>query len=248
MRASLFLLVVSACGRIAFDPLTGSSNGDGGAGDDGASSGDAPPGTGVVVQQACGYDARSTATTMLSTTFGTALEPTDILFVAVGWNDAATTITGITDSGGDVFTPITALDRFGAMSQQIFIANTPTVMQNLTITVTFSQAVINSSLRACAFGDTDHATAPPNNKSGGTGNSFMSSPLTTLVPNSLVVASIAGTSNAGLDFSYITSINTMPLGHLVEHKVAGTPGSYRAGAMFGAASDFVFHLVALQPQ
>jgi hypothetical protein len=183
---------------------------------------------------------------MLETTLGSPVLASEVIFVAIGWNDAISVVTTVTDTTGDTFTPAQAVQRGGAMSQQVYLALTPQGGANK-IAVVFSQAVPNPSVRVCIYAGVKQTDLPATVGAGGNGTFAVSGTVTTVVPNELVIASVVGTSNAGLDLAFVTAINTTPLGHVVEEHVAPMPRNMQASASFGPTSDWVIVLSSLQP-
>jgi hypothetical protein len=248
VRASVFLVLATACGRIAFDPLGSTSDGgDDGGGDDGGAGDDAA--TGLVPMRAqCQYVTTTTSpVSVLAATLQSSVLATDTIVVAIGFNSATTIVTSVTDNGGSVYSPITALQRGGAESQIMYLATAP-APGNETVMAMFSQPVINASLRVCAYARTDQSSALATLSTSGNGTFAASGVLMTSVPNSLLIAAVAGTSNAGLDFAFVTAINTMPLGHIVEERTAAAAGGFQVSASFGVTTDWVIQMIALQPR
>jgi hypothetical protein len=245
VRASLFWLLASACGRIAFDPL-GSATTDGGASDSGGDAVDGPTGL-VPTRSQCQYTTTTTLDSTLAATLPNPIQSTDTIVVAIGWNTVGANISEIKDTGGSTFVAAAAALQGGAVVQAMYLATAP-VPGFTTVTVNFSQAVINASIRVCVYAGTDQNMGPPALGGGGNGTFATAGPLTTTIPNSLVLAAVTGTDAASLDLAYVTAINTMPLGHILEQRAAANPAGYQVSASFAVNADWVIQMIALQPR
>jgi hypothetical protein len=242
----LFWLVASACGRIAFDPL--SSTADGGGDDSGGSDAAEDGATGLVpTRSQCQYTTTSTLVSTLAATLSNSIQATDSIVVAIGWNTVGASISEVKDTGGSTFVVAAAPLQGGAVVQAVYLATAP-IPGFTTVTANFSQPVNNASIRVCAYARTDQMMGPPALGASGNGTFATAGPLTTTIGNSLVLAAVTGTSNAGLDLAYVTAINTMPLGHVLEERTAANIGPYSASASFGVNADWVIQMIALQPR
>jgi hypothetical protein len=241
IRAALVLL--AGCGRIAFDPLAESR--DGAVGGDDAPASDVA-GAQIPVNTQGAYATSTVAVTGLVKALPATVLSTDVILLAIGWNDAVSVVNSVSDTSGDAFGPVTAVQRGGAESQVIYLATAPAGGTE-TINVVFSQSVPNVSVRIAVYARAQQTTALATSSSSGTSTFATSGVLTTDIDNSLVVAAVAGTINGSPDLAFLTVINTNPLGHLLEQRVAATVGPYQSSASFGAAADWVIQMVALRP-
>jgi Galactose oxidase-like, Early set domain/Bacterial Ig domain/Kelch motif len=171
--------------------------------------------------------------------------------VVVGWNDATSTVTSVTDSNGNVYTrAVGPTVRAGQASQAIYFApNIAAAAPNSNIvTVRFSVAAVFPDIRVLEYSGLNPVT-PLVATAASTGSSATSSSgsLTTSVSNVLLVAAnVVATLSRAPDANFTNRMITSPDGDIVEDRVVTTAGSYSATAALSASGYWVMQMVAFK--
>jgi hypothetical protein len=230
------LLLLAGCGRLSFQSPPPDAAADAQL--------DAPvPWTGPAYANGVSTFQASATTLTASAAVGS----TDYLVVAVGWNDATSLVTAVSDSAGSTFSQLTAHQRGGGVSQVIFVAPTPAAAQTDLVTVAFNSTVSNATLIVTVFAKAQQVVGVPISSAGGTGQAA-SVAITTDAPNSLIIAAVTGSIDA-LDGAGCTVVAASSgVRHLVEDKQVAAAGAYIVGSTFLANSDWVVQTLALRPQ
>jgi glucose/arabinose dehydrogenase len=160
--------------------------------------------------------------------------------IAVGWNDATSTITSVTDSRGNDYELATPIRRGDGLSQAIYYAPNVRAGTN-TVTVQFGSAVPFADVRVTEYGGLDptdpfDATA----SSSGTSATAGTGELTTTSPVELIFAAgmTAGAFN-GSSAGFTTRVITSPDADIVADRVVTSAGTYSAGATLSGAAAWV---------
>ncbi len=158
----------------------------------------------------------------------------DANIVAIGWNDATSTITSVTDSAGNAYQVAAPTTQGSGVSQAIYFA--PGIRSAAaganTVTVVFSQAVPYADVRITEYSGLD-PTSPFDKtaSSSGSGSTATSGNVTTAFPTELVFG--AGITTGGFTGSgtgIITRLITVPDADIVNDRVVTSTGSYAAAA------------------
>ena len=184
----------------------------------------------------------------LSTTFPGAQTAGNLNVVVVGWNDATSNVTGVSDSQGNTYLLAIGPTRGTSLSQSIYYAKN-TKAGNNTVTVTFNQAAAYVDMRILEYAGLS-TTSPLDVVAGASGSSTASSSgsATTTSPNELIFgANMVWTLNTGPGANFTSRIITSPDGDIAEDRVVTTTGSYSATAPLISAGPWVMQMVAFKP-
>jgi outer membrane protein assembly factor BamB len=172
----------------------------------------------------------------------------DLNVVAVGLNDATSTITSVTDSAGNVYQLAAPMTRGSGLSQAIYYAKNikaATAGSNV-VTVQFPNAVPYVDLRVAEYSGLDTVSPFDTTASGaGSGATANSGNLTTSAATELIFG--AGMTSGGFangTNGFISRIITAPDADIAGDEYAATPGSYAATATMVASADWVMQAVA----
>jgi len=184
----------------------------------------------------------------LSTTFPGAQTPANLNVVVVGWNDATSNVTAVTDSQGNIYTLAVGPTRGTNLSQSIYYAKNIKAGNN-TVTVTFNQAAVYVDVRILEYAGLS-TTSPLDVTAAATGNNTApsSGSATTTSPNELIFgANTVWTGNTVAGPSFTIRIITTPDGDLAEDRVVTTAGSYSASSTLWTSGPWVMQMVAFKP-
>jgi hypothetical protein len=156
--------------------------------------------------------------------------------VAVGWGDTTSSISSITDTRGNTYTPAVGPTKGTGLQQSVYYAKNIVGGSN-TVTVKFNQAAAYPDVRIVEYSGLDPTSPLDVTKAGtGTGPAANSGSATTTSSNELIFG--AGTSAhhftaAGSGFaSRVINI----YGSIAEDEVVGSSGSYSATATNSAGA------------
>jgi hypothetical protein len=191
-----------------------------------------------------------TLVTTYSVGFSSPVTTSDLLLVAIGTNVPTATITSVTDTLGNTFTPATGLvaNPLVGIGEQIWMANSKGSSAD-TVAVVLSQAanvhlIIAEYSGIAAVVDATAAAGPMS------GTAVDSGALTTLTPGDLLFSHLVTTSlnhtfTAGTGY---TLRQTTPTGaSAIEDQLVSATGSYHATFALGTADYWICVLVALKP-
>jgi hypothetical protein len=173
----------------------------------------------------------------------------DLNVVVVGWNDAVSTITSVTDSAGNTYQPAAALLRTGsgsggsALSQAIYYASNITGGAN-TVTVTFNQAARSIDIRILEYGGVSMLDV--NAGQSGSSSTASCGPVTTTSAKELIVAADMGTSPTTGPGSGFTARILSTGGNIAEDEIVGTTGSYSATAPLSATGTWIMQMATFK--
>ena len=173
----------------------------------------------------------------------------DLNVVVVGWNDAVSTVTSITDSAGNTYQPAAALLRTGsgsggsALSQAIYYASNITGGAN-TVTVTFNQAAPSIDVRILEYGGVSMLDV--NAGQSGSSSTASCGPVTTTSATELIFAADTGTSATSGPGSGFTSRILSKGGNIAEDEIVGTTGSYSATAPLSATGTWIMQMATFK--
>ncbi len=175
--------------------------------------------------------------TSVATTYGNAQNAGDTNIVPVCWFDAQTSVTGVSDTSGNVYTVAAPVVRLSSTASctMYYAPNIKAATAGANVVnVTFSAAALNPDVRISEYSGL--SKTPLDVSAGATGNSTLASsgPATTTAAGDLLVGSDyleSTTDGAGPGFT--SRIITSPDSDILEDEVAGAAGAYSATAPTG---------------
>src|SRR6266481_7569156 len=193
-----------------------------------------------------------TPQTTVNVTFTAAQAAGDLNVVVVGWNDATSTVSTLTDKSGNIYTRAvgpTVLSPW--LSQSIYYA--PNIKAAAaganTITVTFSTAAVYPDIRILEYSGAD-LNSPVDVTAASSGNSTTTSSgsATTTNPTDLLFgANIVGTFTPGPGSGFTSRLLTSPDGDIAEDRMVTATGSYSATtAALSPAGPWIMQMVAFR--
>ncbi len=187
-----------------------------------------------------------TSQTTVTTAFSQAQTAGNLNVVVVGWNNATSNITSVTDSRGNAYQLAAATTRSGVISQAIYYAKNIAAGAN-TVTVTLNTATPYVDVRIAEYAGLDPINPLDVTASAGGANASPSSgTATTTTATELLVG--AGTTTGGFTGAgsgYTTRIITSPDSDILEDRVVTSTGSYSATAIQSSAT-WVMQLVTFR--
>ena len=151
--------------------------------------------------------------------------------VAVGWNDATSTVSTISDTRGNTYTLAVGPTTGTGLRQSIYFAKNIAAGSN-TVTVTFNQAAAFVDVRVQEYSGLDTAN-PLDVAAGaaGTGTLANSGAVTTTSASELIFgAGMTSTHFTGAGTGFTTRIITNPDADIAEDQVVTNTGTYSATA------------------
>jgi hypothetical protein len=192
-----------------------------------------------------------TPSATVSVTYAGAQAAGDLNVVVVGWNDSTSTVSSVTDTNGNVYTPAVGPTTIsGLATQSIYYAKNiaaATAGANA-VKVTYSAAAAYPDIRILEYSGADPNT-PVDVVSASTGNSASSTsaPVTTTNANDLLFGSNMVQSTTTAAGSGFTSRKiTSPDGDIAEDRMVTTTGSYSASATVSPANQWIMQMVAFR--
>jgi hypothetical protein len=174
----------------------------------------------------------------------------DLNVVVVGFNDATSTISSVTDSAGNVYQLAAPLTRGSGLSQAIYYAkniNAAAAGAN-SVKVQFSGSVPFVDVRVLEYSGLSTSNPLDTSASAsGTGANASSGNLTTSAANETIVG--AGTTTGafgGGTNGFTTRIITSPDADIAVDKFVGTAGTYAATATQTGSPAWVMQGVAFR--
>ena len=174
----------------------------------------------------------------VAVTYTNAQTAGDTNILAIGWNNATSNITSVTDSAGNTYQLAVPTARGTGLSQAIYYA--PNIKAapaaTNTVTVTFNTATPYVDIRATEYSGLD-PTNPfdVGTSASGTSTTANSGTVTTTAPSLIFGAGMTtgGFSTAGTGFT--TRIITNPDADIAQDRTVTTAGAYSATAPLGSA-------------
>ena len=154
--------------------------------------------------------------------------------LAIGWNNATSNITSVTDSAGNTYQLAVPTARGSGVSQAIYYATNikAAAAGTNTVTATFNTATPYVDIRALEYSGLDPVNPfDVGTSASGTGTSANSGTVTTTAANALIFGAgitTGGFSAAGTNFT--TRIITTPDADIAEDRIVTTTGPYSATA------------------
>ena len=173
--------------------------------------------------------------------------------VIVGWNDATTQVSSVTDSGGNAYQLAVGPTQVGgnvSLSQSIYYAKNivAAAAGANTVTVKFASAAQYPDIRILEYSGIDPVN-PIDLSAAFFDGSALSTTGTVTITNSmdlLVGANTVQTSNSGPGAGFTQRLLTQPDGDIVEDRVVTAPGLYSATAPLPTPGFYVMQLVAFR--
>lgn len=196
------------------------------------------------------YSVPQSSTSTVSSVFQSAQTAGNTNVVAIGWGDATSTITSVTDTSGNAYILAIGPTRLsGSISQSIYISsNIKAASANSnTVTVNFSASVPYPDLKILEYS----GLALSNSLDGalgdtGSGTLATVGPLTTTNAIDLILASTyTTTSTTGPGAGYTQRILTSPDASIVEDMTTSTAAPYSATANMTSGS-YVMQMIAIK--
>jgi len=212
----------------------------------------APPGIAFVqVRSTTPQNPQSTVTL----SYSAAQRVGDLNVVVVGWNDASTTITSVTDTKGNVYvravgpTVQPGAAGGGGLSQAIYYGKNiaAATANSNTVTIRFSAAAPFVDLRILEYSGVD-TVDPFDGSSAAVGNSATANagPLTTTNAKDLLVAAdTVWTSTAAAASGFTARIFTND-GDIVEDRIVTATGTYTVATPLNASGPWVMQMAAFK--
>jgi len=170
--------------------------------------------------------------------------------LAIGWNNATSNITSVTDSAGNVYQLAAPVVRGTGVSQAIYYAKNikAAAAGANTVSVTFNTATPFVDLRATEYSGLD-ANNPLDvaHSASGTGAVANSGAATTTASRTLIFG--AGTTTGAFTAAgsgFTSRIITQPDLDIAEDKLVTTSGSYNATASLVGSAAWVMQMVAFK--
>jgi Domain of unknown function (DUF1929)/Bacterial Ig domain/Glyoxal oxidase N-terminus/Fibronectin type III domain len=201
------------------------------------------------VQVASGMPQSSSVESMV-VTFAAAQTAGDLNMVIVGWNDATSTVSSVSDTSSNVYTLAAGPIAAGGLSQSIYYAkNIAGAAKGANqVTVIFAPAAAFPDVRIVEYAGIDPVNATDNNATGAgsSATSTSGSVITSNATDLLVGANTVFTTTAGPGSGYTTRLITNPNGDIVEDQVVTAAGTYSATAPLRPAGPWIMQMVAFR--
>ena len=186
----------------------------------------------------------------VSVTYTSAQVAGDTNILAIGWNNATSNITSVTDSAGNIYQLAVPTARGNGLSQAIYYASNikAAAAGTNTVTVTFNASTPFVDIRALEYSGLDPVNPfDVGTSASGTGTSANSGTVTTTAANALIFGAgitTGGFSAAGTNFT--SRIITTPDADIAEDRFVTTTGSYNATASLGGSAAWVMQVAAFR--
>jgi chitodextrinase len=186
----------------------------------------------------------------VAVTYSSAQLVGDLNVVVVGWNDASTNVSSVTDTSGNTYTLAVGPTRGTNLSQSIYYAkNIASAAANGNIvTVNFSAAAPFLDVRILEYSGLN-PTSPLDVTAAAVGNSTTSSsgPATTTSASELLVgANMVFTFTGGAGAGFTSRLITRPDGDIAEDRIVTATGSYQATAPVSRAGPWIMQMVGFR--
>lgn len=189
----------------------------------------------------------------VTVSFPAAQSAGDLNVVVVGWGDASSQVSSVSDSKGNLYSLAvgpTALTGSSALTQSIYYAKNIVAASagaNV-VTLSFNAAVASPDIRILEYSGLD-PLHPLDVSSAATGNSASSSSgaaITTNPMDLLVGANVVWTLTSAPGSGFIQRMITSPDGDIAQDRVVTAVGSYSASATLTNAGPWVMQMIALR--
>ena len=187
--------------------------------------------TPTFVQQSAAVPQSALSTVTVVYPLAQAVGDTNVL--AIGWNDATSAITSVTDTAGNTYEVAAPIARGAGLSQAIYYA--PTIRASAagmnTVTVKFNVAVWFADIRIAEYAGLGTTPFDKTSSASGTATTASSGSATTTSTTELLFGAgmtTGGFSAAGSGFT--ARVITNPDGDIAEDRTAAATGDYAATA------------------
>jgi hypothetical protein len=210
----------------------------------------APGGSSQPQEVQSNYATPQTKTSSVAVTYSSAQLVGDLNVVVVGWNDASTTVSSVTDTSGNTYTLAVGPTRGTNLSQSIYYAKNivSAAANGNTVTVSFSAAAAFPDVRILEYSGLN-PTSPLDVTAAAVGNSTTSSsgPATTTSASELLVgANMVFTLTKGPGAGFTSRIITKPDGDIAEDQIVTATGSYQATAPVSPAGPWIMQMAGFR--
>jgi hypothetical protein len=197
--------------------------------------------------------AASSPLSTLQVTYSSAQLAGNLNVVVIGWADATTAAPSVTDTSGNTYTRTILTTAAGNATQAIYWAKNTVSAPSNTVTVTFSTAVPNPSLRVAEYAGIDFigGSNPVDVQVGasGAGLNASSGSVSNNSPNVLLFGATydgTPTSSPVAGPGYTARLSTTPYGNLVEDRTVSAFGAYNATTTTSGAGFYITQLIAFR--
>ena len=174
----------------------------------------------------------------------------DTNILAIGWNNATSNITSVTDSAGNTYQLAVPTARGAGLSQAIYYA--PNIKAAAagtnTVTVNFNTATPYVDVRALEYSGLDPVNPfDVGTSASGTSATANSGTVTTTAANALIFGAgmtTGGFSTAGTNFT--TRIITNPDADIAEDRIVTATGAYSATAPLSGSAAWVMQVATFR--
>ncbi len=186
----------------------------------------------------------------VSVTYANAQVAGDTNILAIGWNNATSNITSVTDSAGNTYQLAVPTARGSGISQAIYYAKNikAAAAGTNTVTVAFSASTPFVDIRALEYSGLDLVNPfDVGTSASGSSTSANSGTVTTTSAGALIFGAgitTGGFSAAGANF--VNRIITTPDGDIAEDRFVTTTGSYSATASLGGSAAWVMQVATFR--
>jgi hypothetical protein len=189
----------------------------------------------------------SSSTSSIAPQFPLPQRAGDLNIVVVGWNDATSTITSVTDSSGNSYALAAPLVTGTNLRQAIYYAKNIAAVHANTVTVNFNQLAKLVDVRILEYAGLD--TVNPldaSNGSSGTGLTATSGPFTTTAANDLVLGADTAKSHTLSTGPGYTPVVFTRYGNIVEQLIARKKGTFNPSANLAQPNPWVMQGVSFK--
>ena len=183
-------------------------------------------------------------------TYANAQTVGDTNILIIGWNNATSNITSVTDSAGNVYQLAVPTARGSGLSQAIYYAKNIKASSAgaNTVTVTFDSATPYVDIRALEYGGLDLVNPfDVGASASGTSATATSPSVTTTAAKELIIgAGITLGTFSGAGTNFTSRIITTPDGDIAEDRIVTATGSYSAAAPLGGSSGWIMQVAAFR--
>ena len=189
----------------------------------------------------------SSSTSSIAPQFPLPQRAGDLNIVVVGWNDATSTITSVTDSSGNSYALAAPLVTGTNLRQAIYYAKNISQVHSNTVTVNFNQNASFVDVRILEYAGLD--TVNPldaSNGSSGKGLTATSGPFTTTAANDLVLGADTVNYHTLSTGSGYTPIVFTRYFNIAEHLITSKQGTFNPSANLAGIGPWVMQGVAFK--
>ena len=196
------------------------------------------------------YATPQTAQTTVNVVFNAAQVAGDLNVVVVGWNDSTASVSSVTDSKGNVYTPAVGPTVVsGVLSQSVYYAKNivSAAAGTNTVTVTFSAAAVYPDIRILEYSGADpNVPVDVTAANSGNGTTSSSGSVTTTYPSDLLFGANTVTSaTSGPGSGFTQRLLTSPDADIAEDEMVTATGSYSATAPLSSGA-WIMQMVAFR--